>query len=461
MRPWIEIRPNRLQMIRYLMNFGAPVRGYGFFDNIEIVPAGSVIELEVGSRAQTNTFADLPRMIQRSKTDELMELTKKQAVDRVDELLQRSVNRMLLADAPVGALCSGGVDSSLLMAMAAKSHDNLAIFHANVVGRDSEYAAAAALAQHLNLDLLKVDVQDDDFIDMTSDVLYHYEQPFSGHPHSVPFMMVSRLVQDSGVKGVLTGEGADECFLGYSYIAHEPFWDFYKRQVERVESFVQRIPVLGHQLVETENEIPELVTDMMEQFDGALNRKQIREHYVERLGRSPDRNVRTLDLLSNHLRTLLHRNDTMGMGASIEARFPFLDEHLVETAINLPYKFKIRFAPDVWEKDHPFLRDKWVMRQVADRYLPKPLSQREKRGFVVSAFQRMKIENEFFDNSFVSKHFKLGARETALLLDTADPKLKVKLMMLESWGRIFIEGVAPDAVKERLKKHASVSPARN
>jgi asparagine synthase (glutamine-hydrolysing) len=164
--------------------------------------------------------------------------------------------------------------------------------------------------------------------------------------------------------------------------------------------------------------------------------------------------------MTDHLRTLLHRNDTMGMSASIEARFPFLDENLAATAINLPYRFKIRFAPDVWEKDHPFLRDKWVMRKVADRYLPNVLSQREKKGFIVSAFRRMTIDPDFFHASFVADQFKLNGREMAFLLDGADTRLKVKLMMLESWGRIFIHGAEPDTVREDLTRHARIANPR-
>ena len=68
-------------------------------------------------------------------------------IDKIDEILFESVRKQLIADAPVGALCSGGLDSSLIMAMASKIHSNLAIFHANVEGPQSEYQAAKKLAK--------------------------------------------------------------------------------------------------------------------------------------------------------------------------------------------------------------------------------------------------------------------------------------------------------------------------
>ncbi len=145
----------------------------------------------------------------------------------------------------------------------------------------------------------------------------------------------------------------------------------------------------------------------------------------------------------------------MGMSASIEARFPFLDEKLVETAINLPFRHKIRWDAGVWEKEHPFVRDKWVLRRVADRYLPKSLSQRKKRGFPVSAFRRMHLHRDYFKNSFLTDHFKLTEGEFDFLIEGADQRLKTRLMMLEAWGQIFFGGLSPDAMRDKLRQHAS------
>jgi asparagine synthase (glutamine-hydrolysing) len=456
MKPWVSLRPNHLQMIRYLMNYGAPVRDKGFYENIDIVPAGSVVIINTGSAPKTSRFADVLDMVSQDHTDALDDMNKTQIVDHVDELMQRSVQNMLCADAPVGALCSGGVDSSLIMAIAARNHNNLAIFHADVVGPLSEYDAAADLARHLKLDLQVVKTVDNDFIRLTPEVLFHYEQPFSGHPHSVPFMMVSRLVQESGVKGVLTGEGSDECFLGYEYIALEPLWEFYHRQTRRIRGLMERIPVIGQHLFNKRHEFPGIVPDMLGQFEKTLDRRKAREVYTQALNKPADLNVRSLDLLRDHLVTLLHRNDTMGMSAGIEARFPFLDEALIETAVNLPLRYKIRFSPGVWEKDHPFLRDKWVLRQVADRYLPKSLSQRKKLGFDVNAFRRMSIDKQFFNGNFIKDHFKLSRKEAEYLFETAAQPLSIKLMMLEMWGRLFIDDVPLSVVQDDLSSCASI-----
>ncbi|WP_299616433.1 asparagine synthase (glutamine-hydrolyzing) [Pelagibius sp.] len=454
-QPWVNLRPNGPYMIRYLMQFGQPVRDKCLFENVTIVPPGALIRIKVGETPRFSNHCDLTEMIDPGKAEELARLSDEQVIDRADELLQSSVEQMLFADTPVGALCSGGVDSSLLMAMAAKRHNNLAIFHANVVGPLSEYDAAAALAKHLKLDLVTVEVHDSDFVDRMAEVLLHYEQPFSYHPHSIPFLLVSKLVQEHRVKAVLTGEGSDECFLGYSRLAQKPFWDFYGRQMDRLAGLVRRVPMIGDQLWPAHDKMHALIGQMLGQFEGPRRQRRVWARYRELTGKEPDRNIQTLEQLGFHLRTLLHRNDTMGMTASIEARFPFLDERLVETAINLPFRHKIRWDSGVWEKEHPFVRDKWILRRVADRYLPKSLSQRKKLGFPVSAYRRMDIACDYFKDALVADWFDLTESDLEFLLGEADQRLKTRLVMLETWGQVFFSGQSLGAISDKLRQHVS------
>jgi len=455
MRPWVPLRPNPLPITSYLLGFGGPTKNASFYDGVRILPPGAVVTVQVGEAPSFSEFMTIKDLLDPAHAEELSGLGPAGVVDRVDELLRRSVKEMLFADAPVGALCSGGVDSSILMAMAARQHKDLAIFHANVKGPQSEYDAAARLARHLGLDLQVVDVFDQDFIDMIPEVTYHYEHPFEYHPNSVPFIMVSKLVREHGVKGVLSGEGADECFLGYDYLAREPFEKFYRAQLGRLGRAVRRIPKLGNKIWPYEGNSAEVVKGMLSGFERELEEHDNRAHYAQVFGEGAARNVRTADLLGYHLRTLLHRNDCLGMAASIEARFPFLDERVVSTAVNLPYANKIRFSPFDWNSAHPFLRDKWVLRMVADRYLPKELSRRKKLGFAVTAFERLRIPPAYFRNSFLAHYFGLANREADFLADSAEQSLLVDLLLLDVWGEMFIAGSEREGIKRRLREHVS------
>ena len=76
--------------------------------------------------------------------------------------------------------------------------------------------------------------------------------------------------------------------------------------------------------------------------------------------------LQSVDLAHYNLRSALLRNDFMGMMASIECRFPYLDHHLVYAALNLPYRDKIRFSPMRWDPAHPLFCDKWILRKVGE-----------------------------------------------------------------------------------------------
>jgi len=170
-----------------------------------------------------------------------------------------------------------------------------------------------------------------------------------------------------------------------------------------------------------------------------------------------DKDLATIQWLGYHLRTLLHRNDCLGMAASIESRFPFLDSQLVRLAVNMPYDCKVRFSPTVLQKKHYFLRDKWVLRKVADRYLPPDLAHRPKFGFPFSAFRRMQISPKFFEDSFVSQIFGLGRRKTQYLIEHVDRSLKLKLLHLEIWARVCLNNAPTQRVTETLKQQVTIA----
>lgn len=459
MKPWIQLKPNPFIITSYLLGYDGPLQDTSFYGGVRSVPPGSLLTLTIGEAPRHERFTELPDLLDPNQAEELNKLKPEQLIDRIDDLLQRSVRQMLFADAPVGILCSGGVDSSIITAMAARCHDNLAIFHADVKGPSSEYHAALSLSRHLKLDLEKVDVHNDDFIDLIPEVTDHYERPFFRHHHSIPFLMVSKLIRRHGVKGVLSGEGADECYIGYQQIVREPLEEFYLKQLRRVETLVRRIPRIGKVLWPGRLDGgANLVRSMLNGFEREIGQRCFRMAYKRAMGAPADRNVRTLDMLADHLCALLHRNDTMGMAASIEARFPFLDERLVKTAINLPYNAKVRFSPTAWERAHPFLRDKWVVRKVADRYLPRQLSRRKKAPFTVTAFQSMKIPTSYFGRSFVADYFELTEPGMDLLLSNAEQGLKVRLLLLDVWGRLCLGGTAGDAVGEQIRAHVTFGP---
>jgi asparagine synthase (glutamine-hydrolysing) len=458
-RPWVDLVPDPFSITSYLLGFGGPTKGFTFYKHVKAIAPGEFVQIRRGAPVRRATFFSMPDFWDRTEIEALDRLAPKAMVDRMEQLMWESVKRHMFADSAVGAFCSGGVDSSLIMAMAAKQHNNLAIFHANVVGPWSEYGAARTLSQHLRLDLKVVDVQEQDFIDCMPEVMRQYEHPFTYHPNCAPFMLVSRLVRAHGVKGMLSGEGSDELFLGYPWLGRERVVNAYYALGARLRSLINGIPAIGKILWPDDGPGKQVVRDLMNRCEVAEDEGHAREvRAAIAPGQISYENLKTIDYLNYHLRTLLHRNDCLGMEASIEARFPFLDHDVARTAVNMPARYKLRFSPTVFEKAHPWVRDKWVVRRVADRWIPKELSQRIKIGFWTTAFQRMRVAPAYFDGSLVRDLFEVSPSQMRLVLDAADQDLILRLLHLDVWAHVCLRDLPLDTSARKLREHLTIRP---
>jgi asparagine synthase (glutamine-hydrolysing) len=458
-RPWVCFQAEPFSIASYLMGFGGPTKGFTFYKGIQSLAPGDFIILRRGGTPRQETFFSLAEFLNRGEIEALEGLNPRQITDRMEELLFESVKRQMFADSRVGAFSSGGVDSSLLVAMAAKIQNNLAIFHANIIGPWSEYHAARQLSQHLKLDLNVVEVNERDFVDKLPDVMRQYEHPYTYHPNCVPFMMVARLVRQHGVKGMLSGEGSDELFLGYPWFGRQRIVDAYYAQGVRLRKLIHGIPAVGKLLWPHNGNSARVVQRLLNRGEVAGDERRTREAARKLAPIELDsKQITSLDYLNYHLRTLLHRNDCMGMEASIEARFPFLDHTVARTAINMPSHYKLRFSPTVLEKAHPFVRDKWVVREVANRWIPRGLSQRIKIGFWTTVFQRMQVPEAYFENSFVQDLLELSSADMRDLAGQSDQDLRMRLLHLDVWAHVCLRQQPVEQSTEKVASYVSIRP---
>jgi hypothetical protein len=151
--------------------------------------------------------------------------------------------------------------------------------------------------------------------------------------------------------------------------------------------------------------------------------------------------------LADFLTPLLRRLDRTTMGASVEARVPFLDHRLVHMAVNLPLKWKLgRYD------------DKWIVKQIARRYLPDRLIWREKMGFPLPLAEYIAplATPEFFAGGFCEQTLELSRRGISRVLD--EWKLGAQgifgLIGLEIWGRTFLMGESTDRITEHIESLA-------
>lgn len=456
MKPWVKFEPDFFSIASYLGGSGGPAAGFTFFKDIKILPPGTVVSMKKGASPQFHRFFPLSNLWEPSLRRDFQSWGSKKLIDQCEELLAENVKKMLVADAPVGALCSGGLDSSIIMALAAKQHQNLAIFHANVQGKYSELPHAEMLARHLKLDLLKVDVSDQDFIQYLPETLYHYGHPFTYHLNSTPFFLVSRLVRQHNVKAILSGEGADECFYGYPWhLLNIKTWckEFLTHPFRGMQSLLHRqqnsafLPSLNpgcSLLNRLENEYEEY--DICNSLTAKTGKNINRKDFI------------TFQMLGYHLRTLLHRNDALGMAFGIEARFPFLGTNLVHFAVNMPYSFKVRFSFSGRNPNHLFFVDKWILRQVAARHIPAALSKRNKQGFTSSAAWRTVIDSSYFQDSWVQQTLGLSQDALACFFEQSPNSLKLKLLHLDIWARIFLFSENPGTMAQTIIPYYHMLP---
>ncbi len=457
--PWMELRTDMSSLSAYLMKFGGPTSGRSFYDGITSLKPGTYLKFEPGSDFIIKPFFQLTEFIDEGEMERLGGLSPVQVADEFDELMQNAVKSQLFADARVGAFCSGGVDSSLITSIAARQSKDVSLFHANVKGSWSELGPASALAQHLGLDMHCVEIEEQDFVDMIPRVTQHYEYPFSYHRNCAPLMLIAEKARDQGVKGLLSGEGSDELFLGYPWLGRKTVTDAYANIVGRLGSIAGAVPGIGSILAPDRIGNADVVREMLNNREIADDVDLVSRAIANSPGASKDKTVGwTLDYLHYHLRTLLHRNDTMGMAASIEARFPFLDTNLAKFGVNLPGRHKLRKSPFVFEKAHPFVRDKWVVREVADRYVPRDLSQRIKVGFWTTVFDRLNISPNYFSGSRIADVMELSSAQMKQTIEAASPDLTLRLMLADVWVAGVLDKEDQSVTTARLRDHVRIQP---
>ncbi len=313
--------------------------------------------------------------------------------------------RMLRADVPVGSYLSGGLDSSLVAALALRAKGaQFATFSLRF--EDAEYDESRY--QHLMVERLgsehhEVTVSRADIARVFPDVIAHAERPVL-RTAPAPLYLLSKLVREAGIKVVLTGEGADEMFAGYDLFREGKVRRFWARQphsewrpllLERLYPYLSRSPVaqqatarqfFGRNLAswrqpgfahltrwQTAAALHRLFSADMRETTGAF------DPIGSLLGTLPadfgqwsflaqDQYLEVRTLLSGYL--LSAQGDRMLMAHSVEGRFPFLDREVIDLAQSLPASFKLRV-----------LDEKHVLKRASRDVVPDEILRRKKQPY--------------------------------------------------------------------------------
>lgn len=406
-------------------------------------------------------------------TKEDRQSTTQDYVAQVKTTLTEAVRSHLVSDVPIGLFLSGGLDSTALAAIMAPMVDapikTFSVGFSEATANELSYARMAANA--VGSEHREIEVTPEQFFEALPHLIWHEDEPLA-FTSSVPLHLLSKLASEH-VKVVLTGEGADELFIGYDYryrvTAFNQRWG---RRFNRVSSKRSRaaiaamVPSLPRSVRRyAERSFASLGTEPRNLF--CENFSVFRaEHRAALLQSSSEVQVdphrHTLNFFSaagddiiqcmshadmqTYLVELLMKQDQMSMSASLESRVPFLDNRLVDLVAAIPAQYKLQG----WQT-------KSLLREAVRNIVPPAILNRKKMGFPVPISTWLRGPFWPLLESVV-----LGARARARGLfdvDTverlayehrqgvADHSERLWLLLnLELWQRIFVDGVHPSEV---------------
>lgn len=393
-------------------------------------------------------------------------LSDEDALAEVEQRLSDSVRSHLMSDVPLGALLSGGVDSSLVVALMSRLLDRpVQTFSVGFdeAGPYNELPFARQVAQHCHTDHHEIMVGGKDLLRELPRLVWHQDEPMS-EPAAIPTYLVTQLARET-VTVVLTGEGGDELFAGYPKYAVEPVARFLAglpaflrdplldHGVDRLPFAFRKLQVVGRSArFRDEGErlaawFAGFIGDERTRLLGPALRAHARagaapfqQALADSLARRPLDRMLDADLRLWMPDDLLMKMDKMSMAASVEARVPLLDNPLVDWAMHLPARHKIRG-----------LEGKVLLKRLARKLLPNTIVDRPKVGFTVplSPWFRGELRELLTDTLLSPTCLQRGYLEPAALRGYVADHLEGRrdrgrelwtLLTLELWHRQWIDG---------------------
>jgi asparagine synthase (glutamine-hydrolysing) len=374
----------------------------------EKLAPGHILTLREGSMPSPKCFWDLRGIAIAGQRRNDPAPDAQEATDRLDGLLRDSVKLRMIADVPLGAFLSGGIDSSTVVAlMQAQSTRPVKTFSIGFhEGGYDEAHCAKQVAAHLGTDHTEFYVEPRHALDVIPHLADWFDEPFAD-PSQIPTYLVSELTRKH-VTVALSGDGGDELFAGYNrYVWAE--------RLARAVNLVPR-PLRGASATalralapQTWNRLfafvpaswrPALPGDKLHKITTLLDNPQPDAIYrrlvsqwerpdeIAAAGQEPRGplwdptiaqdfpdlvpRMQFLDMITYLPDDILTKVDRATMAVGLEGRVPLLDHRVVAYSWSLPLEFKLRGG-----------RSKWLLRQVLDRYVPRPLIDRPKMGFGV------------------------------------------------------------------------------
>ncbi len=399
-------------------------------------------------------------------------LTTEEYVEKTVQNLRQAVHRQMVADVPVGAFLSGGLDSSSVVAFAREHNPDISCFTIEATGgaeagSTDDLPYARRVAEHLKVPLEVVRIDAGRMAEDLEGMVAQLDEPLSD-PAPLNVLYISRLAREHGMKVLLSGAGGDDLFTGYrrhQALMLDDYWNWLPRPLraglEKISVALDQRSTLGRRLSKLLNGASldgdarlvnyfvwsrreDLAALYTEDFRSALGKSEASAPMLDFLAELPPTLSKIDRALSLEQRFFLADHnltytDKMSMAAGVEVRVPFLDLDLVEFAQEIPVRLKQRGSIG-----------KWVLKKAMEPYLPKDVIYRPKSGFGAPLRRWMRVELRALLGDLLSERslrerglfdpvavHRLIAANDAGKLDASYTLLS--LLCIELWCRRFID----------------------
>lgn len=360
------------------------------FNNVYKLEPGSILTFHEG-RIIIEKYWDVMEIYNESQDKIISDY--EEAKDGLKKVLREAVRLRMVADVPVGALLSGGYDSSLITAIAQEISGSTAV-RTFSIGFDeknlNEAEYAKRVSDYLGTSHTELYCTEKELFELLEDVPYFFDEPFAD-PSLIPTMVVSRLARES-VTVSLSGDGGDEFFCGYGYydqvrIAQKLDWmGAIVHGASKFTHLEHRLPLAVR--IISQNRKPYTKTqirsdtyrDCVERMLLSQTKMEVKyseEHYAKIRNWQVRRML--LDMDSYLSGGILTKVDRASMRYSLECRCPILDKNVMEYSFCLPHAFK-----------YSNRSGKKILKDITHEYIPQEMMERPKMGFNIPLDQWMR-----------------------------------------------------------------------
>jgi asparagine synthase (glutamine-hydrolysing) len=454
--PLVPLRPDPARSLFSVLSLADRWSTRTVFKGVHQVGPGEVVTVSSDGSVSVSTWYRLSDDVDPALAADLAAADRTEICERLDGLLRTAVAATATADAPLATLVSGGLDSSVIADLVCAGDPGHQLYTASIGGPQDESAAAEAIARHLGRQLRTTSFTPDMVLADWAQGTWHHEAPIVTHLNALPLARVAASVHADGVKAVLTGEGADELFAGYPTMAADGQLALLKVPYRALRRAYGLVPGLAERVLPGGPSQEHYLAALSDDFETARLGLDADEAFAHLDPDDARHSVLTYVALQGHLRTLLHRNDRMGMQHSVECRFPYLDEEVVRFGLNLPRRHKLAVTARVHDRKHPFLLDKAALRRVAMRgHLPG--ARLAKVGFPSWGHVDMRIDADLFRGGWVAETLELSDKAVVHLVERESPYYVAKLASVEVFGALFDGHDPVDTVRERIQRHVRMA----